>query len=250
LKKVSDYPPTLVASESHKNLQLYISAMSNMVSTTIIVERGELDINRKIQYLIYYISKMLSDSKTQYFHIMKLAYTLLSTSHKLFHYFQAHQIEVHTLSTLGEIMSNREVTEKIAKWAIELSMYDIVYKPREVIKAQALSDFLAEWIGTQTPPKERKLEYWAIKFDGSLQLQGAGVGILVTSHKGEIFKYVLPMHFPVSNNAIEYEVVLHGLRIAMALSIRQPRVPGDSLLIVNQANKKWSCLADKMMMYC
>jgi hypothetical protein len=49
-------------------------------------------------------------------------------------------------------------------------MYDIVYMPRTVIKAQALSDFVAEWTETQTPPKERELEYWTINFDGSLQL--------------------------------------------------------------------------------
>jgi ribonuclease HI len=40
------------------------------------------------------------------------------------------------------------------------------------------------------------------------------------SPKGEIFKYVLQMHFPASNNAAEYEALLHGLRIATALDIR------------------------------
>jgi hypothetical protein len=103
---------------------------------------------------------------------MKLAYGLLITSHKLSHYFLVHQIEVHTSSTLGEILNNREATEKIAKWAIELSMYDIVYKRRTSIKAQALSDFIAEWTETQTPPRERErereLEYWTINFDGSI----------------------------------------------------------------------------------
>jgi hypothetical protein len=128
-----------------------------------------------------------------------------------------HQIEVHTSSTLGEILNNREATGKIAKWAIELSMYDILYKPR-TIKAPALSDFVAEWTETQTSPKKRELEYWIINFDGSLQLQGVEAGILVTSTKGESFKYVLPMHFPTSNNAVKYEALLHGLRIATALS--------------------------------
>jgi hypothetical protein len=46
---------------------------------------------------------------------MKLAYALLIMSHKLSHYLQAHHIEVHTSSTLGEIMNNREATKKIAK---------------------------------------------------------------------------------------------------------------------------------------
>jgi hypothetical protein len=33
-------PPTLVAPKPHENLQLYISAISNVVSTAIIIERG------------------------------------------------------------------------------------------------------------------------------------------------------------------------------------------------------------------
>jgi hypothetical protein len=51
-------------------------------------------------------------------------------------------------------LNNREATGKIAKWAIELSMHDIVYKPRTAIKAQALSDFIAEWTKTQAPSKK------------------------------------------------------------------------------------------------
>jgi hypothetical protein len=97
--------------------------------------------------------------------------------------------------TMGEILNNKEATGKITKWAIELSMYDIVYKPRITIKAQALSDFVVEWTEMQTPPRERELEYWTINFDGSFQLQGVGAGILVTSPKGESFKYVLQMDF-------------------------------------------------------
>jgi ribonuclease HI len=56
---------------------------------------------------------------------------------------------------------------------------------------------------------------------------------LVTSLKGKIFKYILQMHFPASNNAIEYEALLHGLRTATTLGIRQLRVLRDSLFIVN-----------------
>jgi hypothetical protein len=116
-------------------------------------------------------------------------------------------------------------------------MYDIVYKPRTAINAQALSDFVAEWTETQTAPKEREMEYWTINFDGSLQLQGVGAGILVTSPKGESFKYVLQMHFLASNNTAEYEALLHGLRITTTLDIHRLKVLKDSLRIVNPANK-------------
>jgi hypothetical protein len=108
-----------------------------VISTIIIVEQGESDTNHKIRYPVYFVSEVLSDSKTQYFHIMKLTYALLIMTRKLSHYFQVHQIDVHTLSTLGEILNKMEVTRKIAKWAIELSMYDIVNKLRAAIKHQS-----------------------------------------------------------------------------------------------------------------
>jgi hypothetical protein len=50
---------------------------------------------------------------------MKLTYALLITYCMLSHYFQAHLIEVHSSSTLGEILNNRGATRKIDKWAIE-----------------------------------------------------------------------------------------------------------------------------------
>jgi hypothetical protein len=58
---------------------------------------------------------------------MKFAYALLITSGNLSHYFQAHQIEVHTSSTLGEALHNREATGTIAKWAIKLTIYVLTF---------------------------------------------------------------------------------------------------------------------------
>ena len=96
---------------------------------------------------------------------MKLAYALKVTVRKVVHYFQAHKVEVHTSSTLGEIIRGKEAAGNIAKWAIELIMYDIEYKPRTAIKAQALSDFVVEWIEAQLPEEIKKLEFWTIYFD-------------------------------------------------------------------------------------
>jgi hypothetical protein len=36
----------------------------------------------------------------------------------------------------------------------------------------------------------------------------------------------------------------------MVLGIRRLKVLRDSLLVVNQATKEWSCLDDKMLLYC
>src|SRR5213083_43749 len=87
-------------------------------------------------------------------------------------------------------------------------------------------------------------------FDGSLMIEGAGAGIMLISPTGERLKYVLQIHFPASNNATEYEALLHGLRITISLGIRRLVVRGDSKLVVNQVQKKYSCSSAKMSTNC
>jgi hypothetical protein len=36
----------------------------------------------------------------------------------------------------------------------------------------------------------------------------------------------------------------------MTLDIRRLKILGDSLLVINQANKEWPCLDDKILAYC
>jgi ribonuclease HI len=87
-------------------------------------------------------------------------------------------------------------------------------------------------------------------FDGSLKLQGAGAGILFIAPGGEQLKYALQLLFPASNNAAEYEALIHGLNIAISLGIKRLMVYGDSLVVISQINKEWDCSNDSMGKYC
>ena len=97
---------------------------------------------------------------------------------------------------------------------------------------------MAEWTETQTQTESPELKYWTIYFGGLLQLTGVRAGVLVTSPRGEEFKYVLQIHFAASHNVVEYEVLLHSLRIASTLGIRRLKILGDSLLVINQVNRE------------
>jgi ribonuclease HI len=55
--------------------------------------------------------------------------------------------------------------------------------------------------------------------------------------------------FEVSNNEAEYEALLHGLRLAVSLGIKRLLFYGDSLLVVQQVNKKWDINKDTMDAY-
>jgi ribonuclease HI len=87
-------------------------------------------------------------------------------------------------------------------------------------------------------------------FDGSLKLQGAGAGILFIAPRGEQLKYALQLLFLASNNAAEYEALVHGLSIAVSLGIKKLMVYGDSLVVISQINKDSGCLTDSMGKYC
>jgi ribonuclease HI len=87
-------------------------------------------------------------------------------------------------------------------------------------------------------------------FDGSLNLEGAGAGVLLISPTGEQLKYVLQIFWKVSNNETEYEALLHGLRLAASLGIKRLLVYGDSALVINQVNKSWDRNKENMDAYC
>jgi ribonuclease HI len=87
-------------------------------------------------------------------------------------------------------------------------------------------------------------------FDGSLKLEGAGVGVLLISPKGEQLKYVLQIFWKVSNNEAEYEALLHGLRLAISLGIKWLLVYDDSAMVINKVNKSWDRNKENMDTYC
>jgi hypothetical protein len=128
-----------------------------------------------------YVSKVLADAKIHYSQPQKLLYTLLITSRKLRHYFQAHKITVPSSFPLGEIIRNRDANGRIVKWSVELGEFDIKFFPRKAIKSQILADFVSEWTEIQMPPPKERPEHWIMYFDSALNLEGAGAGVLLIS---------------------------------------------------------------------
>ena len=59
----------------------------------------------------------------------KLALALITAARKLKPYFQAHIIVVLTDQPLKKAMSSLEATGRMALWAIELSEFDVQYRP-------------------------------------------------------------------------------------------------------------------------
>jgi hypothetical protein len=104
LKHFLTLPPIMTAPQSGETLLIYIAAMSWVVSTAIVVEREEPGHAYKVRQPVYFISKVLNESKTWYPQVQKLLYAVLITSHKLCHYFETYKIAVFTEFPLSNIL--------------------------------------------------------------------------------------------------------------------------------------------------
>jgi hypothetical protein len=238
LKHHLQSPPVLTAPLLGEDLLLYIAATTHVISSAIVVERGEEGHAFGVQRPVYFVSKVLSESKVRYPTVQKLLYAILIASRKLRYYFDEYKITVITDFPLADILHNQDAARRISKWAVELGALSIDFKPHTAIKSQILVDFMAEWRENQIPTSVDKPEHWIMYFDGSLKLDGGGAGVLFISPRGEQLKYVLQILWEASNNEAEYEALLHRLRLAISLGIKRLLVYGDSLLVVQQVNKE------------
>jgi hypothetical protein len=197
-----------------------VTAPTQVVSAVIVAERMEEGHALPVQRPVYYISKVLSDTKTRYAQVQKLLYAVVPARRKLRHYFEAHLVTVVSSFSLGEIIRNPDAAGRIAKWSVELMGETLAYAPRKAIKSQILADFIAEWTDTQFPPPQIQAECWTLYFNGSVMKTGAGAGLLFISPLGEHMRYAVRLHFSASNNMAEYEALLCGLKIAIEIGIK------------------------------
>ena len=72
---------------------------------------------------------------------------------------------------------------------------------------------------------------------------------MLASPKGDKFHYVLQLMFPCTNNAAEYEALLHGLRMAKEMSLSWVRCFGNSDLVAQQVSGKWDSKDPLMAAY-
>ena len=98
------------------------------------------------------------------------------------HYFQEYSVTVVSKAPLGDIIKNADATGRVAKWGIELAVFDITYKPRNIVKSEALADFVADWSEALEDVSLPESEYWVMHFDGSRMLQGSGAGVVLRIH--------------------------------------------------------------------
>ena len=123
LKKYLSSPPLLSSSMPGEELYLYIAVSQAAVSAALVRDEGGS------QRPVYFISRAFRGAEERYPKMEKLAFTLVTATRKLKSYFQAHTIIILTNQPLKKAMSSPEAAERMALWAIELSEFDVQYRP-------------------------------------------------------------------------------------------------------------------------
>ena len=115
-------------SQPGEELFLYLAVSPVAVSAALIREEDG------VQKPVYYASRALRGAEERYPPMEKLAFALVTVARKLKPYFQTTTVNVMTDKPLRRALSNPEATGRLTLWAIELSEFDIKYRPRTAIK--------------------------------------------------------------------------------------------------------------------
>ena len=147
-------------------------------------------------------------------------------------------------------MNKPDVARRPVQWSIEMSEFDIDYRPHTAIKAQALADFIAEF--THPWKEEEQSEEdkaWTVNIDRSSTKEMSGARIVLVSPEKDKLKYAIQLRFCTMNNEMEYEAFLARLKLSKNMGVRNLTVKSDSQLIVGQVRGEYEAKEDRIKKY-
>lgn len=147
---------------------MYLFVSATVVSATLIQEEA------RIQCSVYYVSQAFQGVEVKYPCIEKITFALIVASRKLCAYFQANQILVMMNQPIKKAMNKPEATGQMVQWAVELSQFNIKYRPRTAIKAQVLQTSL---LNSPCPKiaQQAQWSYGRYKLTDHWQKEGVGL---------------------------------------------------------------------------
>ncbi|XP_033516006.1 uncharacterized protein [Nicotiana tomentosiformis] len=146
-----------------------------------------------------------------------------------------------TTFPLRNVLYKSELLGRLAKWAVEVSEFDIEYNPRTAIKSLVLADFVADCSLELMPlsAKETVLVsgtasvVWTLFTNRISNIKWSSLGVVLITPLGETLRQAIRI-VPLTNNKAEYEALVAGLELVRGLGSEVIEIKCDSQLVVNQ----------------
>jgi ribonuclease HI len=107
--------------------------------------------------------------------------------------------------------------------------------------------------GQESNKKEETVNFlsqiWTIYFDGSKSQEGSGAGCILIDPKGKRHFLSCRLEFECTNNTVEYEALVQGLKKSIDLNVKELKVFRDSEIIVRQVRNTIHCNSPHLKNY-
>ena len=114
--------------------------------------------------VIYYLSRRFVDAETRYSAIEKLCLCIYFSCIKLRHYFLSTECTVICKDDVVWYMLSMPImSDRIGKWILALSEYDLRYESAKTVKGQIMADFVTQHCGAVGT---LEIVPWTLFFDG------------------------------------------------------------------------------------
>ena len=164
---------------------------------------------------------------------------------------------ISKMDPIKYIFEKPALSQRIARWQMILTEYNIQYTTQKAIKGSVVADHLAhqavddyqsihfEFPGERImlvtnyegprPDEGPEPGYrWTMVFDGASNALGNVIGSIIISPKGCYTPFTARLCFDCTNNMSEYEACITGIKAAIDLRIKFLQVYGDLALVISQ----------------
>lgn len=86
-------------------------------------------------------------------------------------------------------------------------------------------------------------------FDGAVNCQDSGIRAFLVSESGQHHPMAAKHRFCCTNNIVEYEASILGLRMTIDMNVQELLVVGDSDLLIHQVQGEWIVKNPKIVLY-
>jgi hypothetical protein len=98
--------------------------------------------------------------------------------------------------------------------------------------------------------EEFPVDFWSMDFDGVVSKEGVGVRVWLHSHRSRYSEsHSYKINFQCTNNVVEYETLMLGLKLLKKVGSKQIMVRGDSELIIKKIKGEYAAKHPRLRDY-